>query len=99
MKGLCPECNTIHAANDSCRGRITFGKHRGLSHRELIEQHPSYALWAHLNVTSFSMSPSEIQRCVAATDDPHAPRGGPGYYEDDLMDEFGGRTYSDFGNN
>lgn len=79
---------------------IWFGKHKGKSVKEVVENSPSYALWAHENVRGFTLSPSEIQACLATSDiGPRLGRTDPRWMEDDGSDEYAGMSYSDFGNN
>lgn len=82
---------------------LWFGKHKGKDYREVMREHPTYALWAHQNVAGFCLSPAEIQSCVAASDiGPRAGRTDPRWMEDDEDDKpdyYGGMSYADFGNN
>lgn len=81
---------------------LWFGKHKGKHYQEVMHDYPSYALWAHTNVAGFCLSPSEIQSCIANSSYglPRAARGNPHWMEDDDgPDEYGGMSYSDFGNN
>lgn len=82
-----------------------FGKHKGKKVSDVIMNFPSYALWAHQNVRGFVLAPSEILDCLARSDiGPRAGRDDPDWMEsddDDYSDlgEYGGMSYSDFGNN
>lgn len=43
--------------------KITFGKYKGLEIDAIIEKDPSYLLWAHDNVSYFSLTEEQLQIC------------------------------------
>lgn len=80
---------------------MTFGKYKGQKVEDVLAKHPDYALWAHSNVRFFNLSAPEIQDCVSrsVTGGIGILSGGPRDDEDCGGHEYGGMSYSDFGNN
>lgn len=46
--------------------KLTFGKYKGKSVREVMDINPSYLIWAHDNVKFFTLNDYEYNRCIEA---------------------------------